>query len=361
MLKSAAKTTETADRWHGPSGQILVNIKNTSSVRDVRGAFLALAYLIVDEPTENIAVCVLVGTRLSPKRLREELVRFRQVVHPVIAQRIHFLLGKGEPPHKDPAFVGSMDHAPGEFLNWLTERVTSEASNDLSLQLPARQIVIAALAQLCLCNEPAVTVKYLQELCRVSYPTVAVVLNDMNDRGWLENSGKRGVRMRSLIAGEWMELAGDHTRQRKVCLFTDPTGQTSPERLVKRLAILQDAGKLTGSIRIGGVIGASHHFPAIDITAAPRLDLSVGDDPGKIAALLDAGLSPKTRPEQRVTLAIHVTNDPWDLTSRPSMSKGPWAGVLECLADLVEMGFTREAMEMAQHVERVNRLDRNGQ
>jgi hypothetical protein len=180
------------------------------------------------------------------------------------------------------------------------------------------------------------------------------MLKDMNDKGWLKDSGKRGVQMRRLSTGEWMDLARDHAKQRKVFLFTDPTGLCLPEQLVKRLLRLQDLEKLGRNVRIGGVIGASSHFPKLDITAAPRLDLSVVSDPTQIAALLDAGLCPKTRPGQRVALAIHVTSD---LAAMTAISKGPWAGELECLADLVEMGFTREAVEMAQHIALANKLD----
>ncbi len=353
-VKPTVSTRENVDRWDGPSGQIFVEVKTTNSVRDVRGVFLALAYLISDEPSQNIAVCVLVGTRLSNQRLHEELTRFRQVVHPAIAKRIHCLLGTGD-QREGLTFVGSINETPEGFIDWLAERVSSETLNEHLPQLPARQIVIAVLAQLLLWNEPPVTVKYLQEICRVSYPTVAAVLKDMHDKGGLEDSGKRGVRMRRLSTGEWMELARDHARQRKVFLFTDPTGQSLPEQLVKRLLHLQDAEKLGRSVRIGGVIGASSHFPKLDITAAPRLDLSVVIDPTQIAALLDAGLLQKTRPGQRVALAIHVTSYISAMTGRQSTSHGPWADELECLADLVEMGFTREATEMAQHMEMTNK------
>jgi CRP-like cAMP-binding protein len=357
-LKSSMLAYEADGRWEGPCGQILVEVKKTSSMRDVRDAFLALAYLIADEPTENKAVCVLVKTRLSCARLQEELVRFRQVIHPAIASRIHFLLDKGGVQRKVAAFIGSMEDAPSEFYGWLAELAANERLNGHARQLPQRQSVMVALAQLRLWNEAPVTVKFLQETCRVSYPTVAAVLKDLADQGWLDDGGERGVRLRYLTTGEWMTLARDHARQRKVHLFTDPTGQGSPEQMAKRLARLQEANKLPKSIRVGGVIGASGHFPALDITAAPRLDLSVEADPAQIAAMLDAGLQPKTKPEQRVALAVHVTHDPWVITDQGSTLQEPWAGELECLSDLIEMGYKREASEMAQHMEQTNKEGR---
>lgn len=347
-----------AGRWKSASGHILVEIKKTSSVRDVRGVFLALAYRIKEEPRESKAVCVLVETRLSDKRLQEELGQFRQVIHPDLANRIHFLVGKGDAQRNMLAFSGSMEDAPGEFHDWLAERVAHERLQGHGAQLPSRQIVVAALARMRLWNSSPVTVKHLQEVCGVSYPTVAAVLKDLANQGWLEDSGERGVRLRHLTAGEWLELARDHARQRKVHVFTDPTGQSSPEQLARRLDRLRESGKLPQSVRIGGVIGATRHFPALDITAAARLDLCVEGDPAHVAAMLDAGLRPKSKPEERVALAIHVTRDPWAATGPGSnKSNEPWASELECLSDLIETGFIREATEMAQYIESTNRKE----
>lgn len=355
LLKSRAQDTKADSCWKGPNGHIHVEVKKTNSVRDVRGALLTLAYIIGQEPSKNQAVCVVVETRLSSGRLKEELVRFRQVIHPAIADRIHFLVGKGDAQgHHVNAFSGSMEEAPAGFYDWLEELVANELQNVYAHQLPPRQIVVAALAQLRLWNDSPVTVKYLQETCRVSYPTVAAVLRELADLGWLEDSVERGVRLRYLTSGEWMEVAREHARQRKVLYFTDPTGQSSPEQMVKRLARLQQTDKLPQTVRIGGVIGAAKHFPELDITAAPRLDLCVDRDPTRIATILDAGLLHKAKPEQRVAVAVHVTSAPLVDSREESKLQGTWASELECLADLIEMGYMREASEMAHHIALTN-------
>lgn len=356
LQKSQAPDKKADGCWKGPNGHIHVEVKKTNSVRDVRGALLTLAYIIGQEPLKNQAACVVVETRLSSGRLKEELVRFRQVIHPAIANRIHFLVGKGEAlGHHVNAFSGSMEGAPAGFYDWLEELVAKDLQDVYAHQLPPRQIVVAALAQLRFRNASPVTIKYLQETCRVSYPTVAAVLKEFADLGWLEGSGERGIRLRYLTSGEWMELAREHARQRKVHLFTDPTGQNTPEKMVKRLARLQETDKLPQTVRIGGVIGAAKLFPELDITAAPRLDLCVDRDPSRIATILDAGLVRKARPDQRVAVAVHVTSSPLGASRGELKSQGPWASELECLADLVEMGYTREASEMACHIAVTNK------
>ena len=356
LQKSRAPDTKADGCWKGSNGHIHVEVKKTNSVRDVRGALLTLAYIIGQEPSKNQAVCVVIETRLSSGRLKEELVRFRQVIHPAIANRIHFLVGKGNAQeHIVNAFSGSMENAPAGFYDWLEELVAKERQDVYAHQLPPRQIVVAALAQLRLWNASPVTVKYLQETCRVSYPTVAAVLKELADQGWLEDSGERGVRLRYLISGEWMELAREHARQRKVLFFTDPTGQNTPEQMVKRLARLQQADKLPQTVRIGGVIGAAKLFSELDITAPPRLDLCVDRDPSRIATILDAGLVHRVKPDQRIALAVHVTSSPLSTSRWESKSQGLWASELECLADLAEMGYTREASEMAHHIAVTNK------
>jgi hypothetical protein len=344
-------------RWQGPGGAMLVEFKKTHSMRDVRHALLTLAYLIRREPPSTTAVCVLVDSRLSDNRLRDELQQFRQVIHPEIASRVHYLVDKGDASRNIVAFSGSLTDAPADFYPWLEAHVAAERVRGHGPQLPPRQGVIAALAQLRLRNLAPVTIKHLQEVCDVSYPTVAAVLKELMQKGWLEDTGERGVRLRPLTVGEWMELAQDHGRLRKTKLFTDPTGQSGPEPMARRLARLQASKKLPRSVRVGGVLGATGHFPALDITAAPRLDISIDAEPARVVALLDAGLQPKTRSEQRVALAVHVTREPLSDEQRPG-SEPRLASELECLADLIEMGYMREASEMARHMESISKARR---
>lgn len=347
-------------RWESVHGSVLVEVKRTNSVRDVRNAFLELAYLLNNEPGNSQAVCVVVDSRLSYSRLQEELHKFRAVVHPDIARRVHFLANKGSHKHNTVAFEGSMTDSSGGFYEWLSELVAIEQRvGDHARSLAPRQIVMATLAQLRLRNHAPVTVKSLQETCGASYPTVAAVLKSLADKGMLEESGERGVRLRYLTSGEWMALARDHMQQRGAHFFTDPTRQCSPQQMARRLAHLQQQEKIPPSVRIGGVAGASHHYPDLDITAPPRLDLSVEADPARIATMLDAGLVPKTKPDQAVALAMHLYRDlrPKDIAFR---QPEPWAGELDCLADLIEMGFTREADGMAHHIAVTNKEGQEG-
>jgi hypothetical protein len=340
------------DRWDGQGGQILVEIKRTASVRDVRAVLLSLAYAMKEEPLRNQAVCVITDTKLSFTRLRDELKQFREVMHPEIAPRIHFLIDQGEHLVGSNRFAGSLLDVSVEFFGWLALHMAKSSHSHSSHQLSARQTVRVAMAQLRLRNAPPVTVKYLQSLCKVSYPTVSETLKEFAASGLLLDEGDRGVSLRHLSMAEWMDLARDHAKQRKSFSFVDATGFATPQQLANRIHELKVAGILREPVRIGGVMGAAHHFPQVDITAASRLDLSVDADPTQIAALIDAGLKPKVRSDQKAVLVLHVTHEP---TLDSTESPNPWANELECLADLIEMSYTREATEMAHFVEVENK------
>jgi hypothetical protein len=62
----------------------------------------------------------------------------------------------------------------------------------------------------------------------------------------------------------------------------------------------------------------------------------------------------KAKPEQRVAVAVHVTSAPLVDSREESKLQGTWASELECLADLIEMGYMREASEMAHHIALTN-------
>lgn len=328
-------------RWAGPDGEILVEVKSTNSVRDVRDALLTLAYALRGEAATTRAVCVLTGSKLSGSRLADELRMFRAIVRPSVAPRVHVLQSAPE-----GAFVGSFQPAP-QFSRWLHRVLGSEIPADRSPRRGQRQAVVATLVQHLLWGTGPVTLKWLQDICKVSYPTVAAALNELDALGALERSSGRGVSLRPLMIAQWMEIARGHAAKRKAVGFVDPTGLAVPAALARRLWRLQQQGKISGSVRVGGVLGASHHFAELDITAAPRLDLSFDGPAVDLVQKLDAALVAQADPRQRPVLVVHQTLAPWLLGSDRD-ERRRWAPELDCLADLIEQGLTREAAEMAR-------------
>ena len=125
-LNSLILVPEIDGRWHGPDSDVLVEVKKTSSTRDVRSAFLALAYALSSEPEHAIALLVMVQTRLSLARLREELELFRRVAHPALAARINYLVVSSTSAQQRPKVKGSLELISEDFQIWLHDLVDRE-------------------------------------------------------------------------------------------------------------------------------------------------------------------------------------------------------------------------------------------
>jgi hypothetical protein len=342
---AGAATAQAVDgRWAGPTGDVLVDVKRTSNARDVRGALLALAYaLAADTPTSR-AMCVLTRSKLSRKRILEEVGQFRAVVRPELGERIA-LMAMGADGH----LFGSLKTVETELAVWLAGLVAAETTA-ASAGRSNRQSVMSLLAQLWLRGEGAQKIKSLQEASGASYPTVAQAVKALSSQGLLEHKSDRRVLLKTPSPEAWLKIAREHGAVRKTLRFTDPSGQARPpEAMAQRLFKLQAQG-LAKDVAVGGVLGALRYFPALDITASPRLDLSVYGGKLDFLRKLDAALEPTTDAEAKAVLVVHLTPEPARFIDRGA--SGQWAPELECLADLAELGLAREATEMAAELNR---------
>lgn len=327
--------------WRGQEGDIAVAVCTSHSVRDLRAQLVALAYQVRALGGSSMGVCIASGTRLTEERMNAEITQFRRLLDGSLATRLHIVRAQAG------RITGALD-TPGEFQAWALDLLRGESTSQTRL-MPAQQLVVSALAQMRMANATPSAIKDLQAECQASYPTVAKALKTLAGRGLLEDMQRgQGVRFRPLDASEWMDLATDHARHRQVVLYADPTRLTTPSRLAIHALQLLARNGLPRSTRIGGVVGAAHHFPLLDITAPCRLDITAPADPDYIADTIDAGLVRTQAAKRDAVVAIHL--EPIR-TSQP----GPYAGWLECLADLIELGYIAQAREMAVVMERINR------
>lgn len=129
--------------------------------------------------------------------------------------------------------------------------------------------------------------------------------------------------------------------------FADVSDQRSdPTRLLRRLTQAAPAG-----IAVGGVAGARHHHPNLDLAGLPRLDLSV-HAPGREADIgfvrrLDPALTQVTDPAAPAVVILHFVRH-HEALFVPGPSGQPWADPLECLFDLHEAGLQAQAAELLE-------------
>lgn len=384
-------------RWDAASGTILVRMLSTSTVRDVVSALVDLAHALDGQKSvlaTGLGVCAIVNGRLSTSRLASELARMQALLRPELSARLHIVKLTSNAAGGAKRITGSLTGTPSEFTDWLWQLAGGEAANAAApLAMSPRHAVIARLANDILApSRPAtiaaakpVTATKLARDCDTSLATVSHALAWLRERGWLPNAATRdeGIRMRPLATPEWLALAREHAYHRRKFLFYDPAGLTRVGDLMERLQVVQEKGALPGVAYLAGVAGAQEHFPRLDLTGAARLDLSITASPQEVARVLDAGLAPASSQAQRAILALHPTVpavQPRQGQTRAGLAR--WlqpstvsavdykqvlanrdaqlqpqglASALDCLSDLLELGYVREATEFAEHLEALAR------
>jgi DNA-binding HxlR family transcriptional regulator len=331
--------------WSNPAGpDVLVEIRRTNTGRDVREALLALAYAVRSTSQPSRGVCAIVNSRLSPRRLADELDRFRSIARPEIAHSIFLIraetqgeyLVEGELPERSNAFMQALEAAIHE------EMVSGSASR------VTRQQVKAVLVERSLSGLPPVTLAELRRLTGTSYQTASAALSELELLGVVTGARDGPITLNGLHPIALMKLAQEHGLARKVVRYTDPTGEgRTPSALANRLLSLRQKG-IANRTAISGVLGATRYFPDLDITAAPRLDVSVYDGDIRFTSRLDAGLLAVEDPKRKATVVLHVQRDcrPEEMVVRePDL-----AARMDCLADLEQMGLQAEARDFAHQL-----------
>lgn len=316
-----------------------VEIMTSHNLRDLRGALLALAYVVGNEEDPTVqALCVLVDSKITDKRLNDELAMFHMAVQPALASRIHVCLYRG---------CGELDaqiHPGPGFDEWLSELVRRQDRRSASPG-STQHTVFAELVRAWLRRSEPQTTTALQAAAGASYPTVAAVLRQLEAQDVLERTSDRRVALRKFPWDEWRRWVVASSEARRAVRFVDRTGQArSPEDMMVRLMKLH-----RDDVAVGGVLGAKHHFPELDINGSVRLDLSVQGN-SKAVELdfmrrLDAGLVASGDPMEKPSVVVHFLGGrtPSSFERDGGML---WADPLECLADLYDLRLDAQADEM---------------
>lgn len=307
------------------------------TVRDLRSILVSFAYELKDAP-ENRYLCILVDSKFTSARLESELQAFKGIISPQMAEQIDLTLfdqNEGfihfpdrcnvphdqlrEFIHEQLAFTGK--HSPGA--------TRSTVLNLMALQWLTR-------------GAPQTT----EALCRASgasYPTVFNTIKQLESENLIVRQSDRRVSLKRFPENLWRRWVVDG-EARKSIRFKDLSGQArTPEDLAERLKNLN----LT-NVAIGGVIGAKHYYPKLDITGSPRLDLvvhgGIKSDLGFIKKM-DPALGQIHSLVEPANVVVHFLPRADSLFA--SDSKGfLLADPIECLANLYQGGLDHQANDM---------------
>ena len=326
-------------------GDILLEIKRTSAAVELRGVLLSLAYLLDSEPPSTIAVCMLKETRLTGARVQEEISRFRANVHPDLAGRVYLV------SLKDGEVQGELPPMGATLLPMILESALREAATP-----PTRvtqQAVKTAALQRWLTSRGRLGVADMQRATGASMPTVIAAFRAMRHDGLVYAQGSGYSLVDELPWDSVRRMVEAHAAERRVIRFTDPSGHArDPLSMAERLRKVQSRGESL-DVDLGGVIGAQQHYADLNITAAPRLDLCVYDGDASFVRRIDAGLLETTDLTDKAVLVLHMTRDPRRGPRHPGELHP--ASVIDCLADLLEIGLQAEARDFWQAMDRQRR------
>lgn len=321
--------------WRDGNHHVLVELKSgTHSFRNVRASLLGLAYRLAREP-EDRALLVLTDSRITEERLHAELQLAGQTLKPDVMRRLSLVLATPEGYVGLPAELGS------NFYDWLDDLVANEASKGSKPRMSSDEVFKVMLYQWLL-GKGAVTADWITKTVGCSYPTAARALERIG-HALVRHRDRRSV-LRGFPSEQWKRLVTMSDETRETVHFVDASGQArSSQSLLHRLAALGD-----DRLAVGGIEGARHYYPGVDLVGLPRLDLTLHSPDGHVdlgfIERLDPGLVKADQRDAPAAMALHVLRRKVTLFD-PGENGLQWADPVECLLDLHEARLEPQAKE----------------
>jgi hypothetical protein len=319
-------------------GNRLIEVKTgLGALRTVRVNLYELAHRLSREP-EAVAFLVYPDATVTEERMRGEWQLASMIVRPELFRRMTLCIGRGE------GFVCIPRVPDAETLGIIADVVGSKRAGHAGgvAKGDAWFVVTKVLLHHRLLDDRPVTTRWLTQVSGFSYPTVAAVLRSLGSL--VERSSDRRIRLRWFAHDLLARLSALSDRARSTLRFADRTGrERAPEEHVARLERLGVDG-----VALGGVLAARHRVPTLDISGAPRLDVSV-HRPGRALThdwiqRLDPGLGRVHDPLAPASVVLHAVRhaDPLFTSREGGLA---WVDPIECLLDLREAGLEPQARQ----------------
>jgi hypothetical protein len=206
-------------------------------------------------------------------------------------------------------------------------------------------IILKLFVHAWLTHRGPLTARWIAQTAGCSYPTVASATRRIG-RAVVRRKDRR-LELQDFPSREWARLLLAADEARSTVRFADRSGQPrSTSSLTQRLEELRPP-----HLAKGGVLGARWHWPDLDLSGLPRLDVSV-HCPGRAADLsfvrqLDPALEATADPHEPPRLVVHFVRHKDPLFEQTTDTL-PWADAAECLMDLHEAGLETQAAEFAR-------------
>jgi len=308
-------------------------LQDVTATRAIRAELLTLAAAIARSKARN-GILRLLHPRISEQRLEKEWRTAVEVVRPNILSRL--IVQVVLPDGRSRVFAAKRATSPETETPWPAPR--------RGCRLPARDLSFAVeklLIWAWLTHKGPLTRVWVERTVGCSYPTVAAVVKRLGSV--ILHHPDRRIELKHVPRGEWARLFALSGRARSVMRFVDRSGQPgTAAELLRRLGKAVPRG-----VAVGGVTGARHYYPELDLVGLPRVDLSV-HAPRREADIafvrrLDPALDPTRDSAEPALLVLHFVRHREPLFE-PHVGSLPWADPVECLLDLHESGLETQAL-----------------
>jgi hypothetical protein len=325
---------------------LVVEVKRgVRGLRSVREALLRLAYQVSESPRGS-GLLVLVEPGITFERLGDEWAGAISVLRKDLLDRLNICIVDGD------RFLGFPDEdlEPGvrSYVEDLLRGSRSVETTRTS-RGDAPFVVLKVLLYQWLTSGSAVTTNWLVEVSGFSYPTVASALRRLGSL--VERGSDRRVRLRWFPREEFARLVAVSDRVRNTIRFAGRSAQPrSPEAHLRRLEKLRPP-----NLAIGGVLGAAHYHPELDLVGVPRLDVSLYDSKRQFdlgfVEKLDPALERVDDPLAPAMVVVHQVRQAEAMFAKREGGL-MWADPVDCLLDLHEAHLDAQATQLLKALER---------
>ncbi|MBL9158415.1 MAG: hypothetical protein JNJ70_13135 [Verrucomicrobiales bacterium] len=323
-------------------GNAVVEVRfGVDAVRTLRTSLMQVAYTVSEDPALHGYV-VLADSSIAMERVREEWQRASSVLRPEVQQRLTICMAS------DQGMLGIPSDPDSKTEQMVAGVIESQRGKAGGKRTDYSFIILKLLIHQWFTSGEPVTAEWLARTAGCHYPAVARALRPLG--GLVERTSDRRVLLRWFPEDEFARMIAISDRARSTMRFADPSGQPrSIESHLRRLEKLAPPG-----LAVGGVLGATHHFPGLDLVGSPRLDLSL-HCPGKHMNLefikaLDPALKPVSDPLQPAIVVVHAVRHA-DPLFAPREGGLAWADPVECLLDLHEAKLDMQAGQFRDYLE----------
>jgi hypothetical protein len=184
----------------------------------------------------------------------------------------------------------------------------------------------------------------LSEQTGFTYPTISAALERLEPH--LRRHSDRRVELESFPRDAWLKLIAQSEKVRSTHAYADRSGRPrSQETLLNRLREQE-----CNDVAIGGVLGARHYVPGLDLVGTPRLDLVLCsnrmDNADDLVRRLDPALKPAERGEP-ARIVVHTLYRPVSFFDKDGKGDS-YADEVECLLDLHDARLEQQAIEFLE-------------